>query len=92
MVENDTVFKEELTLQKVEDHWKLKVEGVHDNLVDFLVTEISSTSFSAENKQNEFPKVITYKLKAEVLKATIADDKNAIDFIFEREGGFTTTE
>jgi len=36
--------------------------------------------------------VITYKLKAEILKATIADDKNAIDFIFEKEGGFTTTE
>ena len=92
MVEKDTVFKEELTLQKVEDHWKLKVEGVHDDVVDFLITEINSTSFSTENKQNEFPKVITYKLKAEILKATIADDKNAIDFIFEKEGGFTTTE
>ena len=25
LAENDTVFKEELILQKVEDHWKLKV-------------------------------------------------------------------
>ncbi|HIB37434.1 hypothetical protein [Mesonia sp.] len=92
LVEKDTIFKEELSLVKINENWVYRVVGVHEDEVDFLITKISSTGFSAENKQNEFPKVITYKLKAEVLKATIADDKNAIDFIFEKEGGFTKTE
>ncbi|MBQ0738014.1 hypothetical protein [Mesonia mobilis] len=77
---------------KINENWVYRVVGVHEDEVDFLITEINSTSFSAENKQNDFPKVITYKLKAEFLKATIADDKNAIDFIFEREGRITKTE
>ena len=84
MIENDTVFKEELSLLKINENWVYRVVGVREDEVDFPVTKINSTSFSAENKQNDFPKGITYKLKAEFLKATIADGKNAIDFIFEK--------
>ncbi|SHI32206.1 hypothetical protein SAMN04488096_101110 [Mesonia phycicola] len=85
LVENDTVFKEELTLLKVNEDWVLRVEGVNEEAVDFLVTKTNVESFSAENKENEFPKVISYQLDQDLLKATISDDKNSIDFVFKQE-------
>ena len=76
LVKKDTVFKENLSLLKEEGKWNLTVRGVHDDVVKFSLSNQTSKSFTVENLSNEFPKVISYELIDEQLKATIADDEN----------------
>ncbi len=85
LVKKDTVFKENLSLLKEEGKWNLVVEGVHEDVVKFLLINQTSKSFTVENRSNDFPKIISYELDDEILKATIADDENSIDFLFKKQ-------
>ena len=53
--------------------------------VYFAFTEISPTSFTCENQQHDFPKVIRYVLANGILTATIAGGDKQINFIFKKE-------
>ncbi len=82
--DNDTVFKEELRIVKRKGNIYLKVTGVSEQPTLFKIIEMSNKLLVCENYVNEFPKTITYSLVEEKLKAKIANDDFAIDFIFER--------
>jgi hypothetical protein len=80
----DTVFKEVLHIITKNDSFFLRVTGVNENPTLFAFTQQTDTSFTAENKQNEFPKTIRYWKENNQLKAIVANDEFSIDFVFEK--------
>ena len=82
LAENDTIFKEQLRIIKIDNRWQLEVVGVNESPTIFEFTNYSENSFSCENKLNEFPKTINYSFDGNMLTARIADDKNEIIFSF----------
>lgn len=81
--EKDTVFKEVLDIITKNDSLFLQVTGVNENPTSFAFTQQTDTSFTAENKQNEFPKTIQYWKENNQLKAKVSSDEFSIDFVFE---------
>jgi len=81
----DTVFVEKLriTLRKGTLYY---IADVAENAapVAFKFTLLSSTSFTCENPQHDFPKRITYSLEENELKATIAGNGKSIAYSFEK--------
>lgn len=84
LVGKDTVFQEQMQLKQMEGTWVLAVSGVNEQATVFIFTEQSAQHFVCENRQNEFPKKISYQRKAETLEAKIADDEQEIVFLFEK--------
>jgi len=82
---NDTVFKENIRLIKLNNIWNLEVVGVNEAPTLFKFISNTTNSFTCENKQNEFPKKISYSLDGEHLKAIISDDANEIPFLFKQK-------
>lgn len=82
--EKDTVFKEILSIIEVKGNKYLQVTGVNQRPTLFQFTDQTNTSFTCKNPSNEFPKVISYWLEKNQLKAKVANDDFAIDFVFER--------
>ncbi|WP_133534604.1 DUF6265 family protein [Tenacibaculum caenipelagi] len=82
--EKDTVFKEVLHIITKNDSLFLQVTGVNENPTLFAFIQQTDTSFTAENKQNEFPKTIHYWKENNQLKAKVANDEFSIDFVFEK--------
>lgn len=82
--EKDTVFKEVLDIIQKNDSLYLKVTGVNEKPTLFAFTKQTDTSFTAENKKNEFPKTIQYWTENNQLKAKVANDEFSIDFVFEK--------
>ncbi|RSC96081.1 DUF6265 family protein [Tenacibaculum singaporense] len=82
--EKDTVFKEVLHIITKNDSLFLQVTGVNENPTLFVFTQQTDTSFTAENKQNEFPKTIQYWKENNQLKAKVANDEFSIDFVFDK--------
>lgn len=80
--DNDTLFKENIRLIKLKDTWNFEVIGVNEMPTLFQLTTKTATSFSCENKQNEFPKKISYAIDGKHLKAIISDDNTEIPFVF----------
>ncbi|WP_075344573.1 DUF6265 family protein [Tenacibaculum agarivorans] len=80
----DTVFREDLSIVSINGVKQFQVTGVNENPTLFKITELSNTSFTCENPDNDFPKKITYWLEEEKLHAKVANDEFAIDFEFER--------
>jgi len=78
----DTVFKENIHLIKIKEQWVFKVIGVNETPTLFPVTNLSLTSFTCENPENEFPKQIIYSLEKGALKAIISDNTTDISFLF----------
>ncbi|MDX8553161.1 hypothetical protein MK851_05910 [Tenacibaculum sp. 1B UA] len=81
---NDTVFKETLHIITKNDSLFLQVTGVNENPTLFAFTQQTDTSFTAENKLNEFPKTIQYWKENNLLKAKVSNDEFSIDFVFEK--------
>lgn len=81
----DTVFKEDIRLYKQDNSWHFEVVGVNDTPTTFKITSKTKGSFTCENKANDFPKIISYKLNNNTLVAEISDDSNKIPFIFEMQ-------
>ncbi|MFK8058572.1 MAG: hypothetical protein AB8B78_00610 [Polaribacter sp.] len=82
--ENDTVFKEIMTIISLNDSLFLKVEGVNEQPTFFKFTSQTDSSFVCENPKNEFPKKIKYYLENEQLKAEVSANDFKIDFVFEK--------
>ncbi len=81
---NDTIFKEELQILKIEDEWNYKVIGVNENPTFFRFTEIKDLSFKSFNPENEFPKNIEYDLEPFELIVKISDSDKSVFFHFKK--------
>lgn len=82
--ENDTVFKEILSIVSINDTLTLKVEGVNATPTLFKITTQTDTSFVAENPKHDFPTKIEYWLDRQQLKAKVSNKEFAIDFVFDK--------
>jgi len=83
--DKDTVFKESLSIIKINNIWNYKVVGVNDAPTLFKFISNTTNSFTCENPQNEFPKKISYSFDGEHLKAIISDSTNEIPFLFKQK-------
>lgn len=85
MVEQDTVWQENIELVKMKDgNWTYNVFQKNDpTSTDFKLTAISGNSFTAENPENEFPKTIKYHKSENGLIAIISDGETEVEFEFE---------
>ncbi|AWV98704.1 DUF6265 family protein [Arcticibacterium luteifluviistationis] len=83
--EGDTVFNENMALEKIDDNWALVVSSVNDAPTVFKFTEQGANFFTCENPANEFPKAIKYFMAGDTLKAEISNDQMSIDFAFLKE-------
>ena len=82
--ENDTVFKELMSIVTINDTLHLKVEGVNETPTLFKFTQQTDTSFVCENPENEFPKKIYYYKDGKQLKCKISNTKFSVDFVFKK--------
>lgn len=82
---NDTVWKENVKLIKLETSWNFEVTGKGETIPTiFIVTEIQKNGFTGENKKNEFPKKIKYYKNGNNINATISGGDMEILFEFKR--------
>ena len=79
----DTIFKEDMLIQWKDSAYYMIVSGVNDLPTAFRVNSISKNEFYCENKENEFPKKILYRLENGQLTAIISDDNNQVLFTFK---------
>ncbi len=81
----DTIWQEAMKLKKLGNKWSFEVlgKGETESTV-FTLTEMSDESFTCENPENEFPKVISYAKTATGLKALISGGGPDIAFEFEK--------
>lgn len=80
---NDTIFKESIRLLKEGESWYFKVKMPTEvQTTDFKLIALKEGSFSCENKNNEFPKVISYQNTTRGFLAIISGDEDEIEFEF----------
>ncbi len=83
---NDTIWRENVKLLKRDTSWIFSVTGKGDIIsTDFILTDIVDQSFVCENPNNEFPKMILYKLKGDSLFAKISGGGADIEFKFGKD-------
>lgn len=78
----DTVFREELKIYRPDSIWIFEVTGVNEKPTPFELTQIDSLSFTAENPENEFPKIIKYSKTSNGLHAEVKSEEMNIVFDF----------
>ena len=81
--DKDTVFKEILAIESINDTLFLKVTGVNELPTLFKFISQTDTSFTCENKQNKFPKKIAYWKHHKKLHAQVSNEDFKIDFSFK---------
>lgn len=83
---SDTTFAEKLQV-KFDEGDLFYVADVKENAEPtyFKITEISDTGFVSQNPEHDFPKMISYELKEDVLTVIISDggDKK-MGFVFKK--------
>ena len=85
MQENDTIWKENVGLVKVEEGWSFDVtQKGGTSPTKFPLTLIEKDQFICENQENEFPNKIGYQKKEDKLHAWISGNGTEIPFDFER--------
>ena len=80
---NDTIFKENMRILKINGVWNLEVNGVNPEPTYFYFTNQTENGFVCENPDNEFPKVIEYFIEDKKLTAIISDETTKIPFYFK---------
>jgi len=81
----DTIFKEKTQLIiKGDDIFYVVDAAGNTETVYFKMTTITADGFVCEAPEHDFPKMITYKLTGDTIKATISGDGKAMDFYYER--------
>lgn len=86
LLNKDTIWKENVTLSKSDNNWFFAVKGKEDKLpIIFTLSESNNSSFTFENKNNEFPKLIHYKNKGEKFSAIVSGNNMTIPFEFKKE-------
>jgi hypothetical protein len=82
----DTVWQENMKLISSHGSWDLQVKTHKDSVsTNFKLTTFDPVSFTFENPNNAFPKVIKYKKGEGTLIAEISDADMTVDFIFKPE-------
>jgi len=83
---SDTLFIEKTTIL-IKDNEVYYVADVPGNSapVYFKFTELTTTGFTCENPEHDFPKKISYQVNGNTLKAQISGDGKAVDYLFERK-------
>lgn len=85
MYENDTVWQENVILSPIEKIWHYQVSMPETNQsTNFRLTEQTAESFTCENPENEFPKIIKYWKNGNNLNAEISDGTTKIPFEFRK--------
>ena len=84
LVGTDTIFKEHLSVLKSNNRWVLEVRGVNEQPTLFEMIHVTDSSWIVENKNNEFPKRIQYRISDRNLEAVISDEENSILFQFQK--------
>lgn len=85
LLNNDTVWKENVKLSKSNNTWLFAVTGEKDkNPTIFKLSTIDDSSFAFENKENEFPKLIQYKNNGNKFSAIVSGNDMIIPFEFEK--------
>ena len=83
--ENDTVFKESMSIITINNTLHLKVKGVNETPTLFKFTQQTDTSFVAENPTHDFPTKIKYWIENKQLKAHVSNKEFGIDFLFKKK-------
>lgn len=78
----DTISKEIMEINKTNNKWNLLVSLPKQTPVQFAISQLNNTSFTAENPENEFPKLINYQFKDNTIFAYIQADSIKIPFTF----------
>ena len=79
----DTVWQENTVLTPIAGVWHYQVRMPGDTAsTDFRVTASNGQSFTCENRENEFPKSISYRKSGTNLHAEISGGRNAVTFLF----------
>ena len=84
---NDTISQEHLTITKIDEKWilKVKLDKTKDETTDFELIKSDKNTFTVENQENDFPKIIKYWKNGTLLNAEISNDEsNKVPFIFEK--------
>ncbi len=83
--DKDTIWQEDVILSKTNTDWNFSVnqKGEASQTV-FKLSKISKDGFTCENQENDFPKIICYKIDGELLKAEIEGGDMKIPFEFEK--------
>ncbi|NHM08351.1 hypothetical protein G4D82_14070 [Flavobacterium sp. CYK-4] len=85
LLKNDTVWKENVVLNKVNNKWQFAVTGNEDKQPTiFKLSKLNDSIFEFENKENEFPKVIQYKNEGNKFSAIVSGNDMTIPFEFEK--------
>ncbi|MBT8231314.1 MAG: hypothetical protein HKO66_07100 [Saprospiraceae bacterium] len=78
----DTIWQEKIEIDDSEGYLYFKVTDKTGHSVPFKIMEQSQNSFSCHNKENDFPKTITYKVNKNKIMATISGGGTKVDFDF----------
>ena len=84
---NDTISQEHLTITKIDEKWilKVKLDKTKEETTDFELIRSDKNTFTVENQENDFPKIIKYWKNGTLLNAEISNDEsNKVPFIFEK--------
>ena len=85
LLNKDTVWKENVKLNKVKNTWLFAVTGKEDKKPTvFQLAKINDSLFVFENKNNEFPKLIQYQNKGNTFSALVSGGDMTIPFEFEK--------
>lgn len=85
MQQSDTIWKEHIYLREDDGNWLLEVRGMNDiESTIFQLTSLKENKFVVENKENEFPKKIEYRLVNNQIHAVISGGGPEILFEFEK--------
>lgn len=75
-----------MTISNKENQWKLSVQLPSEREETFFsLTKMDTSSFAFKNKDNEFPKLITYKSDNNRLETEISGGDMSIPFNFMKE-------
>jgi len=84
MVDSDTIWSESISIRKDKNAQSLVIKDKSGQETLFKIISESEKGFKCHNPNNEFPKFIEYLVEKDRIKAIISDDKNNIDFLFDR--------
>ena len=85
MSNGDTISKENMKIEKLNNKWRLEVFTKEDTVSTYFnITKLENNSFTCENNEIDFPNKIQYWKDGEKIKATVSSSDFKIDFEFDR--------
>lgn len=83
---NDTLFQEKLSIQKIDGFWYYIADTDENPMpVHFKINTQTDDGFEAVNPVHDFPKYINYRITKDSLHALVSDGENKkIEFDFFR--------